>query len=83
LRRRHHEIHKTNRVDPGLGLVITPTGGSGVQDNDFKAIDEMSIGRAMFFANLFDGMFVEAESLDLEGACMAGALDARQLEFED
>jgi hypothetical protein len=54
-----------------------------VQDDDFKAVNETSIGRSMFFANLFDGMIVEAQSRDLEGACMTGALDARQVEFED
>ena len=54
-----------------------------VQDDDFKDVNETSIGRAMFFANLFDGVVVEAQSLDLAGSCMAGALDARQVEFED
>lgn len=62
------------------GVTVSTT---SVQDNDFKADDDTSIGRSMFFANLFDGAVVEAQSLDLEGACMTGALDARQVEFED
>lgn len=54
-----------------------------VQENDFKANDDTSIGRSAFFANLIDGVVIEAQSRELEGSCMAGALDARQLEFED
>lgn len=54
-----------------------------VQDNDFKSGDNASVGRATFFASLFDGVVVEAQSLDLDGSCMPGALEASQLEFED
>jgi len=54
-----------------------------VQENDFKASDDTSIGRSVFFANLADGVVIEAHSRELEGSCMNGALDARQLEFED
>lgn len=54
-----------------------------VQANDFKSANDASIGRAAFFANLFDGAIVEAKSLDQGGSCMSAALDASKLAFED
>jgi hypothetical protein len=54
-----------------------------VQENGFEAIDGTVIGRSAFFASLSDGVVVEAQSRELVGSCMAGTLDAKQLEFED
>lgn len=53
-----------------------------VSDNNFEGANDQPIGRAAFFADLREGVVVEATSFDNGASCMTGALDAREIEFE-
>lgn len=53
-----------------------------MDDDDFEDDDNV-IGRAEFFARLAAGEIVEAESFPDDANCMAGQLDAAEIEFED
>ena len=53
-----------------------------MDDDDFEDDDNVN-GRAEFFERLSAGEIVEAESFPGDANCMAGQLDAAEVEFED
>ncbi len=53
-----------------------------VDDDDFEANDDETVGRSGFFARLDVGDVVQAKSFEADSACQSGLLNAREIEFE-